>query len=232
MSNIQNDYSNDSIINFPNNEKTRIEKFDKLGNEEIDNLFQTIYDQIDLAYCYYNISGWLFDKIESRYINLENKWYIYAIDSFEKSMELILDKLYESQKNSNSIFNILSHYSIAKYYNKICDTPEKQKQYQDLINDYNCNCSKIRHELILRRNNFQVHLGNGIFDKNYMGKYKYSTQECQILLNYANNALSKLYRIILKKSLSKSRSRLTGTKYLDLYNQVENFISNLDKNGN
>ena len=221
-------------IDFPNLKPSNIKQFNNLSEAEIKKLFQFIADEIHEAfYCYY-ISGCLYDEISGKYfrnpnsnLKLENKWYIYAIDAFEKKLELILDKLYDSQKNNNSIINLLNHFAIEKNLNKICTTQETKSFFLSLIETYNNKCLNFRKKLMDRRNNFNVHIGNRIFDKTFKEDIMFGTQECLELLCYARDALCELYQIMFNEILFVS-SEFDG----ELHYQIKKFISTLDDNGN
>jgi len=223
----------DNII-YPNTKSSNILKFDSLNTKEVKKLFLFIADEIHEAFCCYYISGSLYDEIGYRYfrkpnsnIKLENKWYIYAIDAFEKRLELILDKLYDSQKNNYSIFNILNHFAIEKNLNKICNTQQKKSLFLSLLKTYNNKCLIFRKKLMDRRNNFNVHIGNRIFDENFKENLIFGTQECLELLCYARNTLCELYQFMFDEILSIS-SEFEG----ELHYQIKKFISNLNDKGN
>ena len=103
--------------------------------------------------------------MSNKYKHLENKWYIYALNSLDDNMIFILIKLYNDQNNEISLFNILNHFAIEENLNFFFNTTEKQYLFKDLVEDYNNNYSVLREKLIKRRNNWQVHISRIILDK-------------------------------------------------------------------
>ena len=215
-------------ITLPNQKPTRIPKFNNISIEKTQSLFEIIYGQInDAFYCYY-IGSRLFDDLNpiSEKVDLNKKWYIFALNSLDNNMNLILDKLYDEADNSHSLINILKHYSISENYENICNTEGKKKQFQFLIEEYNKEYSLLRKNLIKRRSGWHAHFGNILFKKDFEQKILLSNKDCENLLYFARKTIRKLYHIVTDKFLP------CPDNYLSQLNEIDKFVSSLDNKGN
>ena len=153
-----------NMIDFPNTKKSAI-KDCKLALADYKEVLNTLFKQADFGCNCHYIGDRLDLNLSNKYKHLENKWYIYALNSLDDNMIFILIKLYNDQNNEISLFNILNHFTIEDNFYHFFMTEEKQQKFKDLIEDYNKNYSVLREKLIKRRNNWQVHISRTILEK-------------------------------------------------------------------
>lgn len=215
------------MIDFSNTKKSAI-KDCKLTLADYKEVFNTLFKQADFGFNCHYIGDRLDLNLSHKYKHLENKWYIYALNSLDDNMIFILIKLYNDQNNEISLFNILNHFAIEENLNFFFNTPEKQQLFKDLVEDYNNNYSVLREKLIKRRNNWQVHISRIILDKDKFEKLiELTSEECFKLLYYAFHTIRKLYKILFDEELS-----LKNTNHFSTFEEIDKFTSLLDNNGN
>ena len=87
-------------IEIPNRDKKVLKKYDKLLENplNLEKLLNTLYEQTNYALSCYYIGARLYEKLSRKYSTLENKWYIFALNSIDDNMILLLIKLYNDEK--------------------------------------------------------------------------------------------------------------------------------------
>ena len=210
-----------SIIEFPNRKSSKIKNF---SLDELAELIKTLYEQTNYACNCYYIGSRLYTNL-SKYDELNDKWYIFALNSLDDNMILILIKLYNDQDNEISLYNILNYLSIDVNFNNLFLTEEDKEKFKKYINEYNVKYSKLRKKLIIRRNNWQVHINSLILDKTKFEQLISLTQkECFDLLYYALHTLRKVYKLLFNKDLPLEN-------HYSAFTQIDKYIALLDKNG-
>ena len=191
-------------------------------------VLSTLFKQADFGCNCHYIGDRLDYNLSNKYKHLENKWYVYALNSLDDNMILILIKLYNDTNNEISLFNILNHFAIEDNFNLFFTTTEKQQKFKSLIKDYNDNYSDLREKLIKRRNNWQVHISRTILEKDRFEKLiDLTSKECFKLLYYAFHTIRKLYEILFDEVLS-----LKNINHFSTFEEIDKFTSLLDNNGN
>lgn len=216
-----------NTINFPNIKKSTI-KDSKLEISDFKEILKTLFEQVNFACNCYHIGDRLDANLSNRYEHLENKWYIFALNSLDDNMIFILIKLYNDQNNEISLFNILNHFAIKENFNILFTTSEKQKTFKSLIDDYNEKYSFLRKKLISRRNNWQVHINRVILEKEKFEKIiDLSSEDCFKLLFYAFHTIRTLYKLLFDEDLS-----LSNINHFSTFEEIDKFTSLLDNEGN
>lgn len=215
------------MIDFTHTKKSAI-KGCKLTPADYKEVLNTLFKQANFGCNCHYIGDRLNLNLSNKYKHLENKWYIYALNSLDDNMIFILIKLYNDQNNEISLFNILNHFAIEENLNFFFNTTEKQHLFKDLVEDYNNNYSVLREKLIKRRNNWQVHISRIILDKKkFEEMVDLSSEECFKLLYYAFHTIRKLYKILFDEDLS-----LKNINHFSTFEEIDKFTSLLDNNGN
>ena len=193
--------------------------------DDFDRYLTTLYDQVNYACNCYYISDRLYVNLTNKYSHLENKWYLYALNSLEDNVILLLIKLYNDQGKYVSLYNILNYFSIDNNFNKFINTPDKKSEFEEIVNNYNKNYADSREKLIIRRNNWHVHISTSFFEHDASKSNTLLTlKECFDLLYYALHTLRKLYRILFNKNLPL-------TNHSSTFKEIDRFILQLNENG-
>ncbi len=214
-------------IGFPNKKGSAIE-YCNLSLEGYKELLKVLFQQTDFALNCHYIGDRIYTKLSQKYKHLENKWYIYALNSLDDEMIYIIIKLYNGQKEELSLFNILSYFAIEENVNAFFTTPEKRQIFKNLVDDYNNKCSDLRKKLITRRNNWQVHISRAILDGDkFKNLINLNTNECFRLLCYAFHTIRKLYKTLFDEEIP-----IDKINHFSTYKEIDKFFSALDDNGN
>lgn len=77
-----------NTINFPNIKKSTI-KDSKLEISDFKEILKTLFEQVNFACNCYHIGDRLDANLSNRYEHLENKWYIFALNSLDDGLALL-----------------------------------------------------------------------------------------------------------------------------------------------
>ena len=171
---------------------------------------------------YLRISNCMFYSLGKRYTFLENKWYTYAFNAVEESAAITLCKIYDKQKDSYSVYNLLKYLCNVNNATKFFRNNESRiAECVDLFNNRVLSCYQTIKDM---RDKRYMHISEAIFDKDYVNKYSATFAVYELGYQVALKIVNELYYMLEGRDLEPI------TK--DEFNiQINKFITSLDENG-